>query len=224
MYNHEQSQTLFAISCLKREAIKHILILDESKRKTTDMIFQVLNELCGDKMPLSALRSLCFSCRQDPGEAEMEFSLRLHELFQKLQRPKWLVRDRPLLRDQREEPSAHCHQATEQMRLPPPPLNLQQLKKDTRVKMAAQIRDQVSSITQEVIKGLKAELGLGAARPLGSLHTVPTASNRQPHGQGPGQAHHPPQPWRRQRGDPPALTSYHFNKYGEQGHPISLVM
>lgn len=64
MYNlPEQSQADMTISCLEDEAKRHILILDESRRKTADMIFQVLNDLYVDKMPISALHSLCFSCR-----------------------------------------------------------------------------------------------------------------------------------------------------------------
>lgn len=113
------------------------------------------------------------------------------------------------------ESAAHCYQATQ------PPVDLQQLKKDIKDEVAAEIRDQMSTITHEVIKELKAELGLGVATPSAPVYALPLPpSNGQPHCQGHGPARYPRQPRRRPRNTPSASTTYHFNRYDKQEQPI----
>lgn len=103
MFNLSVSaQTDMVLNSLEGEAKRHILILEEGDRATVQQIFSALNELYGNSMPASTLRSLCFSCKQEPTETVMEFSLRLQELFQKLKKrdPEGMGASDRLLREQ----------------------------------------------------------------------------------------------------------------------------
>ena len=96
------AQTDMVLNSLEGEAKRHILLLEQGDRTTVEQIFSVLNDLYGNRMPTSSLRSMCFSCKQEPAETVMEFSLRLQELFQKLKKrdPDGMGPFDRLLRDQ----------------------------------------------------------------------------------------------------------------------------
>lgn len=74
------------VSGLEGEAKRNILILDETKSKRPEILFQVLSDLYGDKRSIAAIHLLCFSHRQDPEGEVANFSLRLQGLFQKLRK------------------------------------------------------------------------------------------------------------------------------------------
>lgn len=77
-------QVDFILSHLEGEAKRQIMVVPLEQRDTAKRIFERLQTLYGDKMSISVLRSLCFSCRQESTETVSEFSLRLQELFKKL--------------------------------------------------------------------------------------------------------------------------------------------
>lgn len=92
----------FVLGALEGEAKREVWILEAADRATTDHIFQYLEDLYGDKVSLALLRSMFFECKQKPGETTRAFTLRLRELFQRLQRrdPGSFGRADRILRDQ----------------------------------------------------------------------------------------------------------------------------
>ena len=90
------------LSGLEGEAKREILILPAEQRQTARLIFDKLDELYGDRVPASVLRSLYFSCTQAAGETTRTFALRLQETFRRLQNkdPRGIGNVDVLLRDQ----------------------------------------------------------------------------------------------------------------------------
>lgn len=95
-------QVDLVLSGLEGEAKREILILPIEQRNTVKLIFDKLDELYGDRLPASVLRSLYFSCTQEARETTRTFALRLQELFRRLQNrdPRGIGNEDVLLRDQ----------------------------------------------------------------------------------------------------------------------------
>ncbi|XP_062384564.1 uncharacterized protein LOC134071743 [Sardina pilchardus] len=186
-------QVDFILNQLEGDAKRQILVTAVENRNTAKKVFDRLQDLYGDKMSASVLRSLCFSCRQQPSETVSDFSLRLQELFKKLQQKDSVsmrncdslmrdqfvdgMQDKLLKRELRtlirstpdlsfaatyreasirlevngEVGLAACDAVGQVTRLPSTQVDLQQLKKELREEMAAEIKDQMVTLSKDKI-------------------------------------------------------------------------
>lgn len=74
------------MGALAGEAKLQINVLDTEERDTSAKIFTCLNDLYGDNTSVAVLRSQFFGCVQKPNESVKTFTLRLRDLYRKLQR------------------------------------------------------------------------------------------------------------------------------------------
>lgn len=98
----EAQQVDFVIGALEGEAKREILLLGDRDRQAPEQIFKQLDQLYGDRVPIAVLRSHFFNCTQGSNESLQAFTLRLRELFCRLQRrdPRGLDSGDTLQRDQ----------------------------------------------------------------------------------------------------------------------------
>ncbi|XP_025756395.1 uncharacterized protein LOC112842954 [Oreochromis niloticus] len=73
------------IGALSGEAKRQVSVLEEKDRDQIRKIFTYLDSLYGDNTSLAVLRSQFFSCIQKPNESVKSFTLRLRELYCRLQ-------------------------------------------------------------------------------------------------------------------------------------------
>lgn len=98
-------------------------------------------------MPASVLRSICFSCRQEASETVAEFSLRLQELFLKLQKDTPLANIDILMRDQLVDglQDRIMRRELRTLILSTPTLSFSDIKKEVRIRIEAEGEDSITT-------------------------------------------------------------------------------
>lgn len=76
----------FILGVLEGEAKREILAVASEERDTPEKVFTLLQELYGDSTPVAVLRAQFFNYRQEARQSIRAFSLRLRELFSRLDR------------------------------------------------------------------------------------------------------------------------------------------
>ena len=82
----ETQKVSMLISNLEGEAKREVLVLNLEERRTVQQVIVALEQVYGDCVPLAAVRSQFFSCKQRPQETVREYALSLQEFKNRLQR------------------------------------------------------------------------------------------------------------------------------------------
>lgn len=83
---NEAQKVSIVLGALSDEAKREVYVLGDTERNTVAKIFDYLESLYGDQVPLATLRSQFFNCTQTGNESLRSYVLRLREMFCRIRR------------------------------------------------------------------------------------------------------------------------------------------